>query len=178
MKDPYTVLGISPNASEDEIKEAYRKLAKKYHPDLNPGDEVAAARMQEVNAAYDQIKNPSAYRQNTYADPGTYSSYSNFYNQGFEEFFRQAAQNESQNQQQEQGSRRYYYYYGGNPFANNRYRYSYYTYTPRRFSIFRPIITFLLLSILLRSCFGGFFYNPYYYYYGDDNPPTYDSERF
>ena len=61
--DPYQVLGVSPNASEDEIRQAYRRLAKKYHPDLNPGDKTAAQKMNEVNAAYDAIKNPQAYRQ-------------------------------------------------------------------------------------------------------------------
>ena len=58
IDDPYKVLGVSPNASDDEIKQAYRRLAKKYHPDLNPGDANAARKMQEVNAAYEQIKNP------------------------------------------------------------------------------------------------------------------------
>ncbi len=61
--DPYKVLGVSPNASDDEIKQAYRRLAKKYHPDRNPGDPVAAKKMQEVNAAYEQIKNPNAYKR-------------------------------------------------------------------------------------------------------------------
>ncbi len=58
ISDPYKVLGVSPDASDDEVKAAYRKLAKKYHPDLNPGDEYAARKMNEINAAYDQIKNP------------------------------------------------------------------------------------------------------------------------
>ena len=50
--DPFAVLGVSSSASEDEIKAAYRKLAKKYHPDLNPGDKVAEEKMREVNDAY------------------------------------------------------------------------------------------------------------------------------
>ena len=63
IDDPYKVLGISPDASDEEIKRAYRRLAKKYHPDLNPGDQEAARRMQEVNAAYEQIKDPDKFRQ-------------------------------------------------------------------------------------------------------------------
>ena len=63
--DPYQVLGLNPNASDEEIKQAYRRLAKKYHPDLNPGDPVAAKKMQQVNAAYEQIKNPEKAQPNT-----------------------------------------------------------------------------------------------------------------
>ena len=58
IEDPYKILGISRDATDDEIKRAYRRLAKQYHPDLNPGDPVAAKKMQQVNAAYEQIKNP------------------------------------------------------------------------------------------------------------------------
>ena len=49
MQDPYRVLGVSQSASEDEIKKAYRNLAKKYHPDVNNGSSEAEARMKEVN---------------------------------------------------------------------------------------------------------------------------------
>lgn len=52
MRDPYEVLGVSPGASDDEIKAAYRKLAKKYHPDLNGGSAEAENKMKEVNEAY------------------------------------------------------------------------------------------------------------------------------
>ena len=51
-RDPFSVLGLSSTATEDEIKSAYRKLAKKYHPDLNPGDQTAEQKMKEVNEAY------------------------------------------------------------------------------------------------------------------------------
>lgn len=59
--DPYKVLGLSAGASKDEVTRAYRKLAKKYHPDLNPGDASAAKKMAEVNAAYDSIVNGTPY---------------------------------------------------------------------------------------------------------------------
>lgn len=59
-KDPYEILGVSRNASDEEIKKAYRDLAKKYHPDRNPGNEAAAKKMNEINAAYDAIKNGTA----------------------------------------------------------------------------------------------------------------------
>ena len=62
IEDPYKILGVSRDASDEDIKRAYRRLAKKYHPDLNPGDQEAARRMQEVNAAYEQIKNPEKFQ--------------------------------------------------------------------------------------------------------------------
>ena len=75
IDDPYKVLGVSPNASDEEIKRAYRKLAKQYHPDLNPGDQEAAKRMQAINAAYEQIKDPEKARQQSYGGQSSYGGY-------------------------------------------------------------------------------------------------------
>lgn len=60
MTDPYKVLGVSPDASDDEIKKAYRALARKYHPDKYRDSDLAdlaSEKMKEVNAAYEEIQN-------------------------------------------------------------------------------------------------------------------------
>lgn len=80
-QDPYKVLGVSPDASDEEIKKAYRDLTKKYHPDLNPNDPEAAKKMNEINAAYDQIKNGTA-QQTAGQGYGAYGNYGGYGGQG------------------------------------------------------------------------------------------------
>ncbi|MFA6941726.1 MAG: J domain-containing protein [Clostridiaceae bacterium] len=65
ISDPYKVLGVSPTATDEEITKSYRRLAKIYHPDLNQGNEDAAKKMSEINAAYEQIKSGNAYQSSS-----------------------------------------------------------------------------------------------------------------
>lgn len=62
--NPYQILGVEPNSSDDEIKAAYRRLAMKYHPDRNAGDPSAEEKFKEIQSAYDSIKNGTAENQN------------------------------------------------------------------------------------------------------------------
>lgn len=85
MRDPYEVLGIPQGASDDEIKAAYRKLAKKYHPDLNGGSAEAEARMKEVNEAYNILikhKGTAGSQQSGYNPYGQSGSYGGYGSQG------------------------------------------------------------------------------------------------
>ena len=66
--DPYKILGVSPVADEAEVKAAYHRLAKQYHPDIRLGDEGSARKFKEINAAYDSIKNTNHKREQSRSD--------------------------------------------------------------------------------------------------------------
>src|ERR1044071_5616301 len=63
MSNLYETLGVAKNASADEIKKAYRKLARQYHPDRNPDDKSAEAKFKEVQTAYDVLSDPEKRKQ-------------------------------------------------------------------------------------------------------------------
>jgi molecular chaperone DnaJ len=73
-KDYYAILGVGRSASEKEIKQAYRRLARKYHPDVNPGDKVAEARFKEMNEAYEVLSDPEKRKKyDRYGDQWQYA---------------------------------------------------------------------------------------------------------
>lgn len=78
-KDYYKVLGVEKNASQDEIKKAYRKLAKKHHPDLHPDDEKAQEKFKEVNEAYELLGDETKRKQyDTFGSSANFSNGQNF----------------------------------------------------------------------------------------------------
>lgn len=93
VDDPYRVLGVGKDATKEEIKKAYRRKAKEYHPDLHPNDPKATEKMNEVNEAYDMLNNPEKYqRQEQQAYQRQSNTYDNPFQQGtgrtnFDDFF-------------------------------------------------------------------------------------------
>lgn len=92
MIDPYKVLEINQTATDDEIKIAYRKMAKKYHPDLNGGSKAAEQKMKEVNEAYNilikhknQQSSNNTYHSGSYYHSDSGNAYSNSYQSSYEQ---------------------------------------------------------------------------------------------
>lgn len=83
--DPYKVLGVSPDASQEEVSKAYKKLARKYHPDLNPNDKQAAEKMSQINQAYDLIRSGKAKSSgyNDYNASYGYGGYNHSYGNSY-----------------------------------------------------------------------------------------------
>jgi len=101
-KDPYEILGVSKSATDDEIKKAYRTLAKKYHPDLNPNNQDVETKFKEVSVAYKLIENKEAREK---FEKGVYD----------EQFAEAFSKNRPfYNESQESGGR-YTYHFDGNP---------------------------------------------------------------
>lgn len=90
MEDLYAVLGVSKDASQDEIKSAYRKLAMKYHPDRNPGNKEAEEKFKNISAAYDVLGDETKRR--SYDSYGAFGSQSQqSYNQQYNPWGQQSA---------------------------------------------------------------------------------------
>ena len=186
MQDPYEILGVSRSAADEEITSAYKKLARKYHPDLNPGNKEAERKMQEINGAYETIKD---IRSGKRPDTSYYGSagqgygqnsgpYQNPFGNGYGPFnpfgnYGQANGTYGDPSQNETNSGSYGPFVwtswspGSSASGGNR--------RPRRFSFLRVIAIFFLIRLvllLLSSLFSGFgrsnryYYNDPYYGYG------------
>ena len=178
VNDPYQILGVSRDASEDEIRQAYRRLAKKYHPDLNPGDAQAAQKMNEINEAYDLLKNPQAYRQQQAqqrAQQQARQAYQNgpqnqgYYNP-FDPFGFYGSQSGSEEDSSDPNQNTYYYYWSSNDDPNRQqYQWNYRRPRPSPLGVLGKIVMIWLIIQFLLSMLGSCSVRRYYpsYYYGD-----------
>jgi curved DNA-binding protein CbpA len=142
--NPYDTLGVSPDASDEDISKAYKRLAKKYHPDLNPGDEAAASRMGQINRAYDDIKAMRQRGQTYQQTAGGYGASQSAYGSAYD------------------------------PFAgvHHTYTYTYTTQKPRHslVAVILAVMTMtFLVRLLLSILFGGYGGS---YYVNDRNMPS------
>ena len=116
VNNPHQLLGVTENATQDEIKRAYRRKAKECHPDLHPGDPDAARKMNELNEAYDMLMNPEKYasrrqQSNPYGNPfegqssygGQQSGYGSGYGYGQNGSYRQGGYSQGGQQYGGQG---------------------------------------------------------------------------
>ncbi len=177
-KNPYQVLGVSENATEDEIRQAYRTLAKKYHPDLNPNDPTAAQKMNEVNEAYDLLKNPQAYRQQQAQQRYQQQARQQYQNQQYYDPFSAFWGGQSQDQDQPRYTYTYYTNYrpqqdGDDAQNQNQYQWTY-RHTRRRGSILGKIFLIYLLFQLFYGLFGGCSY----LYLNPSGYATYDNSSY
>ena len=186
IEDPYKVLGVDRNATDEEIKQAYRRLAKKYHPDLNPGDAQAAQKMNEINEAYDLLKNPQAYRQQQAqqrAQQQARQAYQNgpqnqgYYNP-FDPFGFYGSQSGSEEDSSDPNQNTYYYYWSSND-DPNRQQYQWNYRRPRRSPLGvlgKIVMIWLIIQFLLSmlgSCSVRRYYPSYYYGYTDGSGSAY-----
>ncbi|MBF0099407.1 MAG: J domain-containing protein [Desulfobacterales bacterium] len=106
MKNPYEILGVTKNTTDDEIKNAYRILAKKYHPDLNPTKKGAEQKFKEISVAYKLIKNKEAREK---FEKGSYD----------EKFTEASFRSEPFNSEFQESRRRYTYHFDENSDADD-----------------------------------------------------------
>ncbi|MBR4906742.1 MAG: J domain-containing protein [Clostridia bacterium] len=173
-KNPYTVLGVSENATDEEIRAAYRRLAKQYHPDLNPNDAAAAAKMNDVNVAYDQIK--TAEKRAAYREASQQQSYHQQHGYGADPF-----------QSYYQSGHGYYggSYTGGNQNDGNEPPFGWSsvfeeeqqrrTVNPYRMRVLRLLLLFLFFTVILmftRCVLNGCLYTCYYPLFGSVDSET------
>ena len=155
MNDPYSVLGVASSATDEEISKAYKKLARQYHPDLNPGNTAAEAKMKEINTAYEAIKDIRSGRRSYTGTDSSYSSrargYQTYGNAGpgytapFEEY-------------RSTYGRRYYGFGFGNMSGSSDDDDRQYYRTFGFFDILKAVIRTVLLLGFLRFAFSIFFF--------------------